>query len=139
MAEENFNPNDLLVKVARPRLTVSMILSLVLHIILLGLTSIGFIRLCVHYKTMRPKDAVKAEQKAFEEAEKQKAQEDRIRNAQLKAQEEKAKKEAEEKKAAPQEPKTSEQPKKKSKIEQKLEETADPATATGSLDAGLSL
>ncbi len=137
---EEVNPNELVSAIAKPRLTVSMIISFVVHIVLLVVFSIGFIMLCFQYKTTHPKAAIKAEQKLKQEEEEKKAREERYKAAQLKAQEEakdakdnsnSAKAPAKAKADAPAE-------RKKSAYEQKLEESLPPESASGSLQDGLS-
>lgn len=135
MSEEKINPNDLVAVIAKPRLTVSLIISFVVHVVLLILCSIGFLQLCFQYKTVHPKEAIKLEQKLAKEEAEKKEKEEKLKLAQLRAKEEAEKKAAEEK------AKQSVQPaeRKKSKIEQQLEETLPPSSASGSLDGGLSL
>lgn len=68
--QRNINPLLLVRDIAKPRLVVSLIVAFVVHVVLLGVLSIGFIRDCIEYKTVHPKAAIKALEKEKEEAEK---------------------------------------------------------------------
>lgn len=146
MSEESVNPNELMASIAKPRLTVSLIISLVVHIALLLLLSIGFLRQCFQYKTIHPKVAIKAEQKAAAEAAEKQAREDRMKVAQLKAKEEaeaKAKEESRTSKDAARaelmKGQKGQPQREKSDYEKKLEESLPPESAKGSMADGLSL
>lgn len=96
--QETINPASLVGETAKPRLTVSVIISFALHIVLLVLFSIGFIGQCIKYKTVSPKTEIKRLAREAEEAERIKKREEAAKAAQLKAKEineQKAKAEAE--------------------------------------------
>jgi hypothetical protein len=86
------DPERLMVEVNRPRLARMVTISTVLHVLLIGLTSLGFLGLCLKYKTFHPKWEVRriqkeeADKKAAVEAEKALAEAKR-RTAANKAQE----------------------------------------------------
>lgn len=102
--QDNINPATLVSVTAKPRLTMSVIVSFGLHIVLLGLFSIGFIGQCIKYGTISPKTEIKRLAKEAEEADRQKKRQEAAKIAQLKAKEineQKAKAEAEAKKNPP--------------------------------------
>lgn len=68
--QKNINPLLLVREIAKPRLVMSLIVAFVGHIVFLGVLSIGFIGDCIEYKTIHPKEAIKALEKEKEEAEK---------------------------------------------------------------------
>ncbi len=67
----NLNPASLSAQVAKPRMITSAVISAGIHVLLLLLLSIGFLIDCFKYGTTKPAVAIKAEQKAAEEAEKE--------------------------------------------------------------------
>ncbi len=94
---EPIDPATLVSDIAKPRMTNSVLISFVLHILMLGLLSVSFIGECIEYKTTHPAVVKKQLEKERIEAEKQKKQEEAAKAAQLKAQQQE--KEAEAKKA----------------------------------------
>jgi hypothetical protein len=57
-------PDDLMAEISRSTLGRTLIVSLAVHALLIGVTSIGFIGLCVKYNSLHPKVAMAAEKKA---------------------------------------------------------------------------
>ena len=54
-------PDDLMADISRSTLGRTLVISIVVHVILLGVTSIGFIGLCLKYDTLYPKRVIAAE------------------------------------------------------------------------------
>ncbi len=71
--ENSVYPDDLMADIARSRLGKTLLVSALIHVAFIGVTSIGFIRLCARYDTLDPKAAIAAEQKAAKEKEKEEA------------------------------------------------------------------
>jgi hypothetical protein len=61
-------PDDLMAEISRSTLGRTVVISIVVHVLVLGVTSIGFIGLCLKYDTLHPKQAMLAEVKAQKKA-----------------------------------------------------------------------
>ncbi len=147
-AGQRVDPEALLADIARSHLVRMILWSSLIHFVLIGGTSVHFIKLCFDYQTLHPKQVVK--QKAREAAEKKvKDDEDARVKAAIQQQEDAKKKTAADKGApgaaketpavAPATgaaPDGKEPEKKKSKIEQELEKTSSerPKKTSISLD-----
>lgn len=126
------HPDTIMAKVQGGSITKTVLLSTVVHVVLLTIFSIGYIRNAVHYKTLFPQGAIEEEAKEKRLAEKKAA-------AELK-QKEKEKKEAEAAIAAKQlkaqtKPQVQNNEPGKSKIEKELNETSDERPKASSLDS----
>lgn len=128
---EDLSADKLMANVRKSIMTRSLIISLIFHLIFVGLLSIGFIKLCVDYKSLEPRKIIKAEEEKKAEAEKQKKRED----AKLAAIE-KAKQEAKAGKTAktPDESKPQDG-KPLSKIEKAVTETSKERPVKSSMDS----
>ena len=75
---EDSSPGLLISEIQNTSLTKPIILATVIHVILIGIFSVGYINMCIKYKTMSPKEAIAQEveekaQKDLEAARKKKA------------------------------------------------------------------
>lgn len=134
------DPELLIADLSRPQMFRMLVYALLIHILVIGATSIGFISLCVKYHSMRPRQVVRAlEKEATEKKMKEdaaKATEDAIKASKAAAEE--ANKKAKANPAPAKAAGTDNQPppadngtpsgqpegKKKSKIEQEVEKTS---------------
>ncbi len=138
---ESVDPATLVSDIAKPRMTNSVLISFGLHIIMLGLLSIGFIGECIEYKTTHPAAVKKQLEKERVEAEKRKKQEEAAKVAQLKAQQQEQEAQAKKensKDAAPAQPQKKAEPaaEKKTPADPLAGQMEDPSNATmsGAID-----
>jgi uncharacterized protein YqfA (UPF0365 family) len=71
MEAAGLHPEELMDDISQSTMGKTMAMSIVLHLLVIGLTSIGFIRLCNQYKTLHPRWEIQRVQR--EEAEKKAA------------------------------------------------------------------
>ncbi len=71
-------PDHLMSGVSKSIITKALIFSVVAHVLVIGLTSIGFVRLCLKYKSLHPKILMKAEEDQAREAELEKARQEKF-------------------------------------------------------------
>ena len=67
------DPDDLMAHIDRASTTKTWVISIVFHVLLIGLTSIGFITLCVKHRTLHPKAVVNRQAEEKREAERSQA------------------------------------------------------------------
>ncbi|MFT5128468.1 MAG: hypothetical protein ACI8W8_002079 [Rhodothermales bacterium] len=118
------HPDEILTKARSRPMSMTLVLSVVFHVILLGLLSIGYIRDAAHYETIYPK-AAKAEavkQQRIEEK-KAKAAEDAKKQSEAAA------------KAQAARPNATKTGKPVSKIEKELQETSNERPVSSDLDS----
>jgi hypothetical protein len=135
VTSEPVNPAPLLKDLSRGNLPVLIAVALVLHIMIIGVTSVGHISLCLKYHTLWPKPVMKKER---EEEEKRKLEEKQVQ--QQKAMEEKqaadATAQGTKKAEGPSARPTTDENKNgkpKSKIEQTLEEKSNERPKEGTI------
>jgi len=87
---ETVDPDELMKDVAGLSVVKTSLISVIFHVAVIGLTSIGFVMLCAEYDTWHPRAAMKEEARLKEE--KQKQQDREMRETQRARDREKIKK-----------------------------------------------
>ncbi len=60
--ESSAHPDELMKHVSHTTLGKTLLLSVAVHLALIAVTSAGFVRLCVQYKSLHPKTVIKEQQ-----------------------------------------------------------------------------
>jgi len=136
--EPSANPAELMSHITSLGFTRTLVISIIAHVILVGVTSVAFVQLCLAYGTTDPRAEVRRVEKE---------KEDEKREAARTAEREKLKAEAEAREAAKAKEEATaaaaakEPEREKTPVEKRVEETSDerPTTSTMSLDAPLDL
>jgi len=126
---EEIDPNSLMDNIGRSTLTLTIIVSLVLHIFIIGLTSIHYIYQCNKYKTFKPEDEIKKIEAAKLKKAKAKEKKERMAKA-IAAEKERIAKEKKAKAEAKKHPKS----KKESQIEKDVNAVSNERPETGGLN-----
>jgi hypothetical protein len=72
---EDISADKLMENVRKSIMPKGLVLSTIFHVVFIALLSLGFIKLCVQYKSMDPRPIIKQEQEAKDEALKQQKKE----------------------------------------------------------------
>jgi len=59
--ESSIYPDELMANISRSTLGRTFVLSLIIHLAVIGLTSIRFAGLCIQYNTLQPREQIRAE------------------------------------------------------------------------------
>jgi hypothetical protein len=97
---DDLDPARLMEGVSRSHLGKTLAISLVAHILFVGLLSVGYIGQCIKYKTFAVKQVVKAEQEKARKDEEEKKRQELLKKAQEEAARRETQKKAEEAKPA---------------------------------------
>lgn len=128
---DNYKPDELMYSVSKSRMTMTFLLSLVVHLIFIALLSVPFISNCIKYNTLDPSTVIaeinKKKEEEAKKLDKEKKKAERLKKLQEEA-ELKQKAETKENKNK------QEGGKKLSKIEESLQETSDERPESSSLD-----
>jgi hypothetical protein len=73
---EDISADKLMENVRKSIMPKGLVISAIFHVVFIALLSLGFIKLCVQYKSMDPRAIIKQEQEAKEEAIKQQKKEE---------------------------------------------------------------
>ena len=128
-ADASVDPDELISDLSRLSIAKTSLVSILVHVVLVGLTSIGFIALCVRHDTLHPRAVLKALAEKQRQAKLEAAREAARKKlqAQVDQQDKKAK-------AASKGPEAGKTDKPKSKIEKTLQETSPQRPKASSLN-----
>ncbi len=134
---ETVEPDGLMSAVSKSRLSWTLIVSIIVHVVVILLLSTGVVALCVRYKMVNPVKAIeKRESDKKEEAERKKVEKEEARRQKLveRAKREALRKEEEEKKKA-EEAKKAEKDKPVPQVIKDITETSDERPTESGLDS----